>query len=281
MVGIGLALLCALSYGAGDFVAGLMSRRMHYARVGAIVQASSLVAVGLALPFTGGAPTMDALGWGAVSGLGSGVGSVALYRGFARGQMSVVGPLSGAGSAAIPVVAGLLLGDRPSAVTLAGVVLVVPAIWLISSSGGGVGRRGLVEGAVDGILAGAGFGTLFLALAQAGEDGGLWPVFAGQVVSFVLIAGFAAVSARGVDKLVRPWRTRLGAVGAGVLGAMATVAYLVSTRYGLLVVVSVLAALYPGITVLLARYLLHERSSRVQIVGLVVAAVAVVAIAVG
>lgn len=280
MLGIAFALLCAFSYGAGDFVAGLMSRRMHYARVGALAQGAGLVAVCVAVPLFGGEPSADALGWGAASGLGSGVGSVALYRGFARGRMSVVGPLSGAGSAAIPVVAGLLLGDRPSPLTLAGVVLVVPAIWLISSAGR-IGRGGLVEGAVEGILAGAGFGTLFLALAQAGEDGGLWPVLAGHVVSFAIIAGFAVLSARGAARPDRPWHTGLCAVGAGVLGATATVTYLLSTRYGLLVVVSVLAALYPGVTVLLARYLLREHSTRVQVVGLVVAALAVVAITVG
>lgn len=281
MIAIGLALLCAVAYGSSDFFAGLASRRMHYARVGALTQAVAAGAVWLAVPFTGGTPTEQALVWGAVSGVGSGAGSVALYRGFSRGRMNVVGPLSGAGAAALPVCAGLLFGERPSALTLAGVVLVVPAIWLISTSGnGGAGRGGMVEGAVDGLVAGAGFGLLFVALSRAGHDTGLWPTAVGQLVSSAFLVAFVLAAARQVPVAGTP-RQRGTAAVAGVLGAVATVAYLLAARAGLLVVVSVLAALYPAVTVLLARVVLHERNTRWQLVGLGVAAAGVVAITVG
>lgn len=281
MVAVGLALLCALAYGSSDFLAGLASRRMHYARVGLLAQGAASVAVWLALPVTGGTPTGQAVVWGALSGVGSGVGSVALYRGFSHGQMNVVGPLSGAGSALVPVCAGLLLGERPSALTLAGVALVVPAIWLISTSGqGGAGRGGLVEGAVDGLAAGGGFGLLFVALSRAGDDTGLWPTAVGQLVSLACLAGFVLATARHVP-VPGTGRQRGTAVAGGVLGAVATVSYLLSAREGLLVVVSVLAALYPAVTVLLARVVLHERNTRWQLVGLAVAGAGVVAITLG
>lgn len=282
MIAVGLALLCALAYGSSDFVAGLTSRRMHYAWVGLLAQTAGTVAVWAAVPLTGGTITTRALVWGALSGIGGGVGTVALYRGLARGQMAVAGPVSAAGAAVVPVVAGLLFGERPSAVTLAGVVLVMPAIWLISSGSNDGGRRGgLVEGAVDGLVAGLGFGLLFLGLGRAGHGSGLWPTAFGQVTALAVLVVFVAVM-RGRIQGPRGTNTqRLAAVGSGVLGAVATVTYLVSARFGLLVVVAVLASLYPGITVLLARVVLHERLSRWQFAGLGVAAVGIVAITLG
>ncbi|MBO0828435.1 MAG: EamA family transporter [Streptosporangiales bacterium] len=288
MTAVGLALLCALAYGSSDFVAGLTSRRMHYARVGLLGQLAATVAVWAAVPFTGGSVTTRALVWGALSGIGGGVGTVALYRGLARGQMAVAGPVSAAGAAVVPVVAGLLFGERPSAVTLAGVVVVVPAIWLISSgssdgdgAGDGVRRGGLVEGAVDGLVAGLGFGLLFLGLGRAGHGSGLWPTAFGQVTSLAVVVLFAAATRGRVRGPGGTTPQRLAAVGSGVLSAVATVTYLLSARFGLIVVVAVLASLYPGVTVLLARVVLHERMSRWQLAGLAVAAAGIVAITVG
>jgi drug/metabolite transporter (DMT)-like permease len=70
-------------------------------------------------------------------------------------------------------------------------------------------------------------------------------------------------------------------IGAGVLGAAGPVCYLLATRHGLLVVTAVLAGLYPGVTVGLARIVLHERSRRIQLIGLILAAIAVTAITIG
>ncbi|MQA03000.1 MAG: EamA family transporter [Streptosporangiales bacterium] len=277
---IALALVCACAYGSSDFLAGVISRRAHYAWVGLFAQGTAAVLVLVAALLVGGDLSASAVGWGALSGVGGGVGSVALYRGFARGQMSVAGPISGAGSAAIPAAAGLLLGERPSAVTLVGVALALPAVWLIASAGDF--RSGqLVEGSVDGLLAGGGFGLLFLALSRADADSGLWPTVFGQLVALLAIAVFLAVAVRGATAGLRSRATVLGAAAAGTLGGLATVAFLLASRQGLLVVVSVLAALYPGVTVLLARVLLRERSTRRQLAGLVLAAVAVTVITVG
>lgn len=285
MIAVGLALLCAITYGSSDFVAGITSRRMHYVRVGLLAQTAAAAATWAAVPMTGGTPTMRAVVWGAVAGVGGGVGTIALYRGLARGQMAVAGPVSAAGAAVVPVVAGLLFGERPSAVTLAGVVLVVPAILLISSgssSGEGTRRRGgLVEGAVDGLVAGIGFGLLFLGLGRAGHGSGLWPTAFAAVVSLAVLVVSALAMRRRIQGPRATAAQRLAAVGSGLLGGAATVLYLVSARFGLLVVVAVLASLYPGITVLLARVILHERMSRWQLAGLGVAAVGIVAITVG
>lgn len=281
MIALLLALASALSYGSSDFLAGVVSRRVHYAWVGMVGQAAATVLVFAALPLGGGEISAGALLWGGLSGLGAATGTVALYRGFARGRMAVAAPISGAGSAALPVLVGLLQGERPSLVTLAGVVLALPAVWLIASGDGG--PRRLVAGAVEGLLAGLGFGMLFVALAQAPAGSGLWPTAAGQVASLAAVCAFVLVGARGGSARVGVARLRslAGMVVAGALGAVATVTYLLASRHGLLVVVSVLAALYPGITVLLARLILRERASRWQLVGLALAAIAVVAISAG
>ncbi|MDQ2725607.1 MAG: multidrug DMT transporter permease, partial [Actinomycetota bacterium] len=150
------------------------------------------------------------------------------------------------------------------------------------------------DGVADGALAGVGFGAFFLALSRAGSGDGLWPSAAGTVASAILMVAFLLVRrgtffggggdslATGADRpATMTGTTRLTAVGAGVSAGAASALYLLATRQGLLVVVAVLAALYPAITVLLAQAILRERSGRSQVVGLIMAAAAVVAITAG
>ncbi|MGI8697406.1 MAG: EamA family transporter [Mycobacteriales bacterium] len=301
MAAILLALGCAGMYGAADFFAGLASRRASYVWVALVVQATAAVILAVAAPFAGGQLSVAAALWGAFSGIGCGAGSVALYRGFARGQMAVAGPISAVGAAVIPVLAGLVLGERPSALTLAGVLLVFPAVWLIARAGPEPGerRRGAAAGAGDGVLAGAGFGMLFLGLGQAPDDSGLWATAATLVASLLVVAAMSAMSLRNARQGPRDVAAthqrpvaaathrlpvgagRIQALLAGIACAVAPVLYAFAARRGLLIVVAVLAALYPGVTVLLARLLLREMSSRSQLAGLALAAAGVVAITAG
>jgi len=296
--GIALALVSAAAYGGSDFLAGLASRRVRYARVALMAQLAATATVLVAVPFAGGHLSTRALAWGTVAGLGAATGTTALYRGLARGHMSVAGSISGVGAAALPVLAGLALGDRPSLLTLAGIVLILPAVCLIAGGGGAggmvAGRRRFGGGVAEGMVAGVGFGLSFFALSRSGSDSGLWPTAAGAIASAVLIAGFALLrpptprragfSGRGtpgvppVGLAVPVW---LISGLAGVSAGGALVAYLLATRRGLLAVVAVVASLYPAATVALAWVVLRERSDRAQVVGLVLAGVAVVAISIG
>ncbi len=278
MTAIILALACAAGYGASDFLAGLASRRASYLRVAIVVQGVAMVSVLLAVPFVSGRLTLEGVLWGTFSGIGSGTGALALYRGLGRAQMSVVGPISGVGAAAIPALGGLALGERPSPVTLVGVALILPAVWLIARESEGA-RAPARVGTADGVAAGVGFGVFFLTLSRAGSGDGLWPGAASAVTSAVVVTGFCVTQGAG--------RRRDGsgltavAAAAGVCAGGAYALYLLATRRGLLVVVAVLAALYPAVTVVLARTFLHERSSRGQVVGLALAAGAVAAITAG
>lgn len=286
MTAVLLALLAAFSYGVSDYLSGAASRKVHYGTVALVTQLVMTVATWIVVWFVPGTRGGGALTWGLVAGLGSSFGTFLLYRGLGAGQMNVVAPLSAATAAVVPVAAGLLLGERPSWVVLLGVAVIVPAIWLISSGEKQPGSSGrLVEGAIDGLLAGVAFAVSFIALDRAPAGSGLWPAAYAQLSALVVVAiavGLVLRRARARGALTTPTAKDLAPAGvAGLLGALAVASFLLATGAGLLVVVSVLTSLYPAVTVLLARVLLAERTAPVQVVGLVLAAVGVVLVAAG
>jgi drug/metabolite transporter (DMT)-like permease len=275
-MGIVLGLVAALLYGGSDFGGGLLSRRLGSLPVTIVGSAGAVLLVWPALLLAPGpAPSVRAIAWGLAAGLGGGTGTLVLYRGLARGQMSVVGPVSAVGAAVLPVLVGVALGERPGPVTIVGVVVALPAIALVATSG--TAARGMLRTALtDGLVAGVAFGILFVGLAQAGRGAGLWPV-ASEQTSTLLVVLAVAVKSR------TPLRMGIRAAGlpalAGAAGMAATLAYFYATHYSMLATVAVIVSLYPGVTVLLARLILHERFSSAQRAGLGLCALAIVAIA--
>jgi drug/metabolite transporter (DMT)-like permease len=275
-MGILLGLVAALLYGSSDFGGGLLSRRLGSLPVTVVGSAGAVLLVWPVLLLSHGpAPSARAIAWGLAAGLGGGTGTLVLYRGLARGQMSVVGPVSAVGAAVVPVVVGVVLGERPGPLTMAGVVLALPAIALVATSG--TAARGMLRTAlVDGLVAGVAFGVLFVGLAQAGRGAGLWPV-ASEQTSALLVVLAVAVTSRA------PLRMGIRAVGlpflSGAAGMIATLAFFYATHYSMLATVAVIVSLYPGVTVLLARVILHERFSFAQRAGLGLCTIAIVAIA--
>jgi drug/metabolite transporter (DMT)-like permease len=277
-MGIVLALAAALLYGGSDFGGGLASRRLGSLRVSVVGSAAATMLAWATLILVGGpGPSLRAVAWGLAAGLAGGAGTLVLYRGLARGQMSVVGPLSAVGAAIVPVAAGIALGERPSLLSVAGVLVALPAIVLVAASGSVRGKLGAApKGLLDGLVAGMAFGILFIGLAQAGRNAGLWPV-ASEQTGALLITLAIAVKTRA------PLRIPLRAVGLPVLvgasGMAATLAYFYATHFSMLAIAAVLVSLYPGVTVLLARTLLHERFTPAQRAGLGLCALAIAAIA--
>jgi drug/metabolite transporter (DMT)-like permease len=255
-------------------------RRSDPAAVTVIAQPFGLIAAAVAvLALSERSPTPHALWWGALSGIGSGVGTVSLYRGLAVARMSVVAPLSAVLSAALPAAAGLLLGNHLAVLAWAGIVIAMPAVMLVSlqpADKQGSRRAGIVTG----VLAGAGFALLFIALDRAGTSAGAWPLLPGQAVAVVIVLAWASPARNrpGRKTWSRAWQI---GVAAGVLGGIANLLYLAATGAGQLAIVAVVTALYPAVTVLLARVMLHERWSRLQITGLIISALAVAAISIG
>ena len=113
LMGAVLALIAAVSYGVGDFVGGVGGRRSVPGLIPLAIQVVGVLFAAAAVGFgVGTAPTTTVLVWGAVSGIGSGIGNAALFRGLSGGQMSVVAPLSAVVTAALPALVGLVSGDR-------------------------------------------------------------------------------------------------------------------------------------------------------------------------
>lgn len=284
-----LALTAAASWGASDFVGGMVGRRVPGASVAFASQAVGLAALVVVAPLAGGSAGAADVAWGACAGLGGAAGVLLLYQGLAAGKMSVVAPLTAVGSASIPVVYGLLTGERPSAASLVGVVLALAAVAVLCAFGEDdagapgeetagtrvdAGRAGLVAGAG----AGVGFAVFFICLGRTGDDAGLWPLLGARGVSTTALAVLVLATSRA---LVPGRGTGPAILLTGALDVVANGAYLLATREGLLSIVALLASLYPAGTVLLARIVLHERLTATQALGLAGAAVAVVVIAVG
>lgn len=272
-----LGLAAAVAFGISDFVAGVGSRRLHFLWVALLGQSASVALTWAALIWLHGTgPTPAAALWGACSGIGSAVGTLALYRGYGRGEMAVAGPLSAIGAAALPAVVGIALGERLDGLQVVGIALALPAIWLMAAVGGPAGRR-LRGGVVDGLVSGAGFGVLFTMLKLAGDSSGLWPVAFGQAVAVLLLVVAVAVRRPSALSTPRASGQRL-AVIAGILGITATLLYFAAAQSGLLSIAAVLTSLYPGVTVALAAAVLHERPAITQQAGMLLGAVSITAI---
>lgn len=281
-----LALAASLSYGLSDFIGGLVSRRVSAWSVAIVATALATVTVSVASLWFDGSPSIGHLGWGAVAGVGNAAGTAALYHGLGAGRMSVVAPLSAVGSALLPVIVGVATGERPSAATWIGVVVAFPAIWLIARGSEHDEVLGEAQPQVrpqsrdvlDGLLAGSGFGLLFVGLGQIPEDAGLAPLALSQGSATVMLVIVALIV--GQPLLPRGWLLA-PAVIPGVLGGSATLLFLIATQSGLLTVASVLTSLYPASTVMLAALILREHITRWQGMGLGLAAAAVGLVASG
>jgi drug/metabolite transporter (DMT)-like permease len=247
----------------------------------AVSQLTGLVGVAIIVALGGhAAPSAADLAPAAAGGIAGMIALAAFYRGLAIGTMSIVAPISATG-AAVPVLVGLATGDRPGAVVLAGIVVAVAGVVLAAreeapegSSAAIVARRSVLLA----LVAALGFGTFFVGMDASADSDVFWALLAARTASCSMLAIVVAVA--------RPTLPRdpatlgiIAAVGAGDLAANGCFA--AATTEGLLSVVSVLASLYPVVTVLLARAVLGERVRRIQEAGIVAALVGVALIATG
>lgn len=318
-----LGLAAAFTYGAADFVGGLVTKRTGALLVVFWSQLAGAALLVFALPLLAGhPPTSEILGFGVLAGFAGGVGVVLLYRGLSIGRMSVVAPVTAVGAATLPLAVGLALGERPSAWALAGVVVALAAAALVSMSPGPAGTatprpaagtdtpglaaavapRPMADAATpppvaaagalhpaavagtrrpgvrEAVGAGLAFGLFFIFLERSGVGGGLWPLVGARIGSI----GMVLTVLLGARRTLRPTAgTTAGIMLAGGLDMAANLFYLLATRVGLLSLVAVLTSLYPAATVLLARMVLGERLSGLQLLGLGCALAGVVLIGLG
>ncbi|GAA4479898.1 DMT family transporter [Rhodococcus olei] len=284
MTAILLALVAAVGYGVSDFVGGLASRRVAALRVVIVSYPISLLIALAVAPLFGGTLTSSTALWGAASGIAGGIAVWWFYLALADGPMSVVSPLTAVLVAGIPVLVGLLIGERPGALALAGVALALVAVVLVSretpeSAGEAVdGHPARFTPAVAWLTVGSGiaFALAFVFLHQIGDESGLWPLVVSRATATVVVWAVAV----GSRQFTRPPRdvVRL-AVGIALLDLVANGAMLYAFAGAMLSLVSVIGSLYPAATVLLAMTMLGERIGRLQQVGMVLALAAVAMIA--
>jgi len=235
------------------------------------------------LPLLGPASPIGAdYAWGAASGVAGGFGVGLLYRALAIGTMGVVAPTTSVCAVVIPVLAGFARGEHLPAPVTTGIVLAVVAIVLLGQESAHPDhpaprppQYGLPSGMWHALASGVAIGFFFLLLANARSEAGLWPLVAARVAGIPVFAAIVVATGasfrlpRGLGWLV---------IGGGVLDMLANVLYLLATRYGSLAIAVTLVSLYPASTVLLARVVLRERLSRLQMIGMVGALVAVLLI---
>jgi len=274
-----LALASAVLYGTADFAGGVGSRQASplaflsvSAPAGAVVMlAASLVASG---PVTAGS-----LGWGLAAGAASGAGAIVFFAGLAAGPVSVVAPLSALGTALLPVAVAIAGGGRLGAAMLAGAVLCLASVALVSLQGRPAGRppgRPATSGVACGLAAGVAFGLYFLFIRNAAAAGGLWPLAISRCTASTVV--LTAAAWRGRQPVRGGAGPRLAdlALAAGAGDVAASLLYVLAVRSGPFALAVVITALYPAVTVLLARLVLGERMRAVQQAGLALGALGII-----
>jgi len=271
-----LATLSAVFYRAADFTGGMVTRRVAAIPVVLLSQATGLVMVAVILPMLSTeTPRAADLWWGAGAGLAGGVGVGLLYHALAIGTMSVVAPTTAVAAVAIPVITSIAMGERPGPLALAGILLGIAAIALVSRQTLHTPTTARSSGLGVALAAGVAIGLFLLALAQTRAASGLWPLLTARLASVTLFAVVAMVRRRS---LRMPARLAALAVGGGALDMLANTLYLLAAQLGPLSPVATLSSLYPASTVLLARAVLGERLNRWQTAGVAAALVAVLLI---
>jgi drug/metabolite transporter (DMT)-like permease len=272
-----LALAASLTWGVGDFVGGIKSRVLPALVVMAASQPFGLAILAVAVAVRGSAPPGWEVLWAMLAALLGTIGLGAFYRGMAAGAMGVVVPIA-AVAAAFPVVWGLVQGDSVSRLQEVGFAAALGG-GLLASLERGAARPKFAAGAGWGLLAMLAFGGYYVPLHAAAQHDWLWPSLIFRMTSVTLVWGALLVS-RGRVAGVRPHIWALLAIGVLDTGGNVFFAA-ASSSHGLLSVVSVLASLYPVVTVLLARFVLGERVQASQDIGIVITLAGVAMIAAG
>jgi drug/metabolite transporter (DMT)-like permease len=275
MRSIALALGASLTWGFADFFGPLKGRTLGVLRVLVYVQLGGLVAIAVAVAIRGKGPADPAVLFAIPAAISGTLGFYAYYRGMAVGAMSIVAPIAGI-SAAIPVVVGILSGDRPSSWQWLGIAAALGGVFLASREPGRGGR--VAAGVGLALLAAIGFGGYFPPMHAAGNADFWWASLIFRMTSTSVI--LAAVAIRRPSLAVAPIQVPLIAL-IGVGDMLGNFFFAAASTSGLVSITSVLASLYPIVTVMLARLVLKERVARSQEAGIVLTLAGVAFISAG
>ncbi len=273
-----LALAAATLSGSGDFLGGLASRRDRVMAVVLVNHLAGVVTVLALGPLFGGGLDAPTVLFGSLAGISGAMAVIALYTGFSRSAIGVVSPIAAVGAGVWPALWQVARGEIPTALVIVGLVVGLIAIWTISSGGPISDADDVATGVRFGLLAGLGFGGLLIFLSLAADDSGIWGLLpariAGTLVLLVIVAKMPGKRLPGRGAI-------FPAMGAGLLVTLGNGLFVIATTEGSLAVVSVISAMFPAATVVLAWLVLGERLTRQRRLGLALALVAVGLVAVG
>jgi drug/metabolite transporter (DMT)-like permease len=275
MRSIALALGASLTGGVSDFFGPMKGRTLGALRVLVYVQLGGLIAIAVIVAIRGKGPADSGVLFAIPAAISGTLGFYAYYRGMAVGAMSIVAPIAGI-SAAIPVVVGILSGDRPSLWQWLGIAAALGGVFLASREPGRGGR--VAAGVGLALLAAIGFGGYFPPMHAAGNADFWWASLIFRMTSTSII--LAAVAIRRPSLAVAPIQVALIAL-IGVGDMLGNFLFAAASTSGLVSITSVLASLYPIVTVLLARLVLKERVARSQEAGIVLTLAGVAFISAG
>ena len=284
-----LALAAAVLWGGGDFSGGMGAKHAGGSMRGAlrVVLTShaasfcvlSLIALARGDRFPQGAP----LYWGLLAGVMGGLSLTGFYVALSRGAMGASAAISGLLAAAIPSAVSIVHEGSPGGLRIVGFVVAGCAIWMIAAGENpeavpaSAGTMWLAIGSCGG------FGVYFVALKYAAASGLIWPMATARIGSLTTCSMILMAVTLGSGDGERGWlprRAALWSLTTALGDTSGNLLFMAATRAGRLDVASVLASLYPASTILLAAWTLHERPTRRQGVGMLVAAAAVVMITV-
>jgi drug/metabolite transporter (DMT)-like permease len=313
------ALAAAALYGCADFLGGVATRRARALSILPASALAGLLVVIVAALAAGESVHTAGFVWGLAAGAVGGVGLIIFYAGLAEGPMTIVAPTSALTATVLPVAVSLADGERATVAVYLGAVICLVAIVMVSAAGsppqsttaqpttrgtrnGSAGqvaddrptsgarsdgllsrlaRRGFHVRAIGyGLAAGATFGIFFVFLRNAGQSGAFWPIVASRLAGFLVVVAVAAITRTRPVIVAGGTGLLLATFGSGILDASANVSYVIATREGLFGLAVVLTSLYPGVTVLLATFVLGERLRATQLAGLLLAVVGVVLVTV-
>ena len=275
MRSIGLALGASLTWGFADFFGPLKGRALGALRVLFYVQVGGLAAIALIVAVRGKGPTDSAVLFAVPAAISGTLGLYAYYRGMAVGAMSIVAPIAGI-SAVVPVAFGIATGDRPSTSQWFGMLAALGGVFLASREPGHGGK--VAAGVGLALLAALGLGGYFPPMHAAGEADFWWASLIFRMTSTAVI--LAAVAIRRPSLAVQPLQVPILAL-IGIGDMLGNLLFAAASTSGLVSITSVLASLYPIVTVILARVVLRERVARSQEAGIVLTLAGVALIAAG
>lgn len=268
-----LALGASLAWGFADFFGPLVSRTLGLVPVLFWAQVGGVLAIALAVAIRGQGPAGWAVLFAILASLGGMLGLFAYYRGMQTGAMSVVAPIAGI-SAIVPVIFGIASGDSPSAPQVAGIACALAGVGLASIEHH-EGSPRIAAGVGLALLAAIGFGFYFPWMHAAGKVDFWWASLVFRTTALLMLAGVVAV--RPTSLRLKP-RDLAIVFAVGIGDTLGNVFFAASSSHGLVSLTSVLASLYPVVTVLLAASVLHERVAPMQKAGIVLTLTGVVLI---